>query len=76
MPVVQEEVILVTVPALRGKVVLKVVFSGLIWYQQVHTKKKLPLGVDNLGVEAREVSSYFLFLRKGRSLSDPESTTR
>jgi hypothetical protein len=29
--------------------------------------------VDNRGVEAREVSSSFLFFRKGTSLSDPES---
>jgi hypothetical protein len=39
-------------------------------------KNIIPLGVvANLGVEARELSSNFLFFLKGTSLSLPESST-
>jgi hypothetical protein len=35
---------------------------------------KIPFGVPKRGVLAREISSNFLFLRKGTSLSEPESS--
>jgi len=79
MLAVQEEAVLVTALVLLGKVVLKVVSSELfpsVSLYLLETIGIIPLGVESLGVEAREVSSYFLFLRNGRSLSDPESTKK
>jgi hypothetical protein len=48
------------------------------WAMAMRTElyRKEPFGVDSLGVEARELSSSFLFFRNGTSLSEPDSVAR